>query len=107
MTCVLLQFDTPSDPGKLEEYNHWVTQTAVPSIIKAPGVTEMRAYRNMGGGSPQVTVMIEFASSNQAIAFMGTGTWNSIVATCRSLGVGTLSMSLLVPSPLLSGPLKP
>ena len=106
MACIMLQYDIPTDPDKLREYSYWVANDAMPSISKALGLKEMRAYRNFGKGSPEITVMIEFGQLNHAMSFLATETWNNLLTTCPSFGVSSLLVNLLVDSPLVPEPLK-
>ncbi|NLG51867.1 MAG: hypothetical protein GX552_17315 [Chloroflexi bacterium] len=56
-------------PDKIQAYTAWA-QSAVPRLLAAPGLSELRAYRPLIGDSQVVTVY-EFASLEDWI------TWNT------------------------------
>ena len=105
MACtIMLQYDPPANPVKLQEYSAWVTSEVIPSILNAEGAKEVRGYRAVGEGSPQVTALLEFEELNHAISFMASEAWTFIVTTSRSVGIGTLQVTLMIPSPLVPEP---
>jgi antibiotic biosynthesis monooxygenase (ABM) superfamily enzyme len=91
-------------PDKIEAYNAWA-KTAIPAVMKVPGMSEFRAYRPVTGGSQIVTVF-EFADLTSWETFFSHDEYQRLLLERRAFILNEVS-EVWGPSPLVPEPLRP
>ena len=102
MACVLCQYDPPDDDGLVAEYESWLRQGGLDEALSLDGVEGFRAYRNYGMTWPVVTAMIFFSDLKSALQAADTAAWRCIVANLTRMGCRDITLTVLVPSPIVS-----
>lgn len=107
MACVLCQFDLPQEPAELQAYSEWVVKEGINLILDSDGLTEMRVFRNLTGGSPQVTALIFFKDASSALRAASSTGWHALVTALTRYHCRDVTLTLLGPSPLFPESLRP
>lgn len=86
----------------LEEYLAF-SKNSFELIVKAPGLVEIGAYRNIAG-SPQVKTVTQWKNLADWANFMDSPDWQAIEWEMRNKYAKNISLSLWKPSPYDFGP---
>lgn len=76
-------------------------------MLKQPGVTEFRAYRNPTLTSPQVMAHIEFDGMDALMQFLVSDDYGMIMGDLRATGATNISVDIWDGSPVVPEPLRP
>ena len=101
MTCVLCQFDSPTDPALLEEYARWFAGEGLASLHAIEGLQELRVFRNYSGGRPLVTAMAFFPDIRLALQLAASDTWRTLAANLARWRCSDILLTVLEPSPIV------
>jgi len=102
MVLWVMKYDI--NPAKLDSYAEWA-QGAVPTLIGAGGVVELRGYRPVTG-SRSVVVTYEFADLAAWQAWYDSEAVQGILESSASMLLN-LETELWGPSPVLPQPIRP
>ena len=92
-------------PDKAEAYAKWASDSAIPLIMKIPGLVEFRGYRP-ASGSHQIATTYEFKDMAAWAAWMESSDYAKLTAEFRPF-VSNVSSELWGPSPVVPEPLRP
>lgn len=106
MALGILGWDLPP-AEQIETYNEKARTAWIPSVLKAPGVKEFRAYRNPLHTTPQVVVHVELDSLASWLKWIESEDYATIVADLRAVGCTNISAQVWGASPIVPEPLKP
>lgn len=101
---VLYVFKYDIHPDKGDVYTQFVRR-AIPVLLNAPGVVELRAYRP-AAGAPQVVATWEFADMAAWAGWQSNADVQKTVAELLPLTLN-LTNELWGPSPVVPAPLRP
>ena len=87
-----------------QAYGEWAKKT-VGTVLKAPGIVEFRANRNLLG-SPQVRSTAVWQSFADWAKYAESDEWQSLDAEFRSFAIN-IRIEIWGPSPVLPEPLRP
>lgn len=103
MVLYVQQYDV--NPDKAEAFTQWATESAIPRILKIPGLNEFRSYRPVAG-SHQIAVTYEFADMAALAAWLSHADYQKMLAEFRTF-VGRATAEVWGPSPVVPEPLRP
>jgi hypothetical protein len=106
MAAIVVTYDLPP-AGQVEEYVRWALDSTQNVLLKLPGITEVRAYRDPLRNTPQVMVLYEFDTFDSAVQYMHSDTYLRIHSEARGKGCTNLMARLLDSSPVLREPARP
>ena len=89
----------------LQAYVAWAKKT-IAAVLKAPGVVEYRALRNLMG-SPQVRSITVFRTLADWEKFAESEVWKTAEMELRTKFAAVIHIELWGPSPIVPEPLKP
>lgn len=89
----------------LQAYVAWAKKT-IAAVLKAPGVVEYRASRNLVG-SPQVRSITVFKTLADWQKFAESEVWKTAESELRTQFASVIHIELWGPSPIVPEPLKP
>lgn len=91
-------------PGKTEEFIEWA-KGAIPKILSAPGIVEMRSYRPAASDS-QIATTYEFADMASWAEWQSSEAMQQLNLEVRTYVV-SFRTELWGPSPVVPEPLRP
>jgi heme-degrading monooxygenase HmoA len=104
MTEIDLMYDFR--PGvDLNAYNEWAKK-AIAAILKAPGIIEFRAFRNVLG-SPLICATTVWQNLSDWSRFTEGGEWRKMEEELRAKFADNIQVGIWGPSPVVPEPLKP
>lgn len=103
MVLYVMHYDVR--PEKTEAFTKWATESAIPRILKIPGLVEFRSYRPMTG-SYQIAVTYEFSDMAAYAAWVSHADYQTMMTEFRPF-VSRLMAQLWGPSPVVPEPLRP
>ncbi|MBN2266119.1 MAG: antibiotic biosynthesis monooxygenase [Candidatus Aminicenantes bacterium] len=89
----------------LQAYAAWAKKT-IAAVLKAPGIVEFRAYRNILG-SPQVRSISVWKTLADWANFGESDVWKAAEAELRTQFASVIRYEVWGPSPVAPEPLKP
>jgi len=92
-------------PDKWDAYLKWATESAIPRIMKIPGLVQFRAYRPVTGPY-QVATIYEFADMAACAAWLSHADYQAIMAEFRPF-VSSQQADVWGPSPVVPTALRP
>ena len=104
MPLLVHTWDLPFAKSDLDWYQQRGSEW-VPMVLRQPGVTEFRAYRNPSQSSPQVMVHTEFETLDALQRWMASEEYHRIMGELR--GCGNISVAVWDNSPIVPRPRRP
>ena len=104
MAIVLGSYDLPTT--NLEAYGLWAMGT-VEVVLKAPGLRSFQGFRNLLPNTPGVLLTYDFDTIDNALQFVRSDVYTSLVAEAKALGISNTNISVWDVSPLSPEPLRP
>jgi quinol monooxygenase YgiN len=105
MAIVQASYNLPT--SNLEAYGKWATANIENVILKAPGLRSFQGFRNLLLNSPEVLLIYDFDSMENALQFVRSAAFAKMSAEAKSLGATDLNTQLWDVSPLTPEPLRP
>ena len=106
MALAILTWDMPS-AERLEVYQERARTAWLQSVLQQPGVTEVRGYHNPHQTTPQVMVLVEFATLDAWHRFLASERYGELMFELRAVGCTHITVQVWETSPLLPEPVKP
>lgn len=106
MPLLVLTYDLPP-AATLPAYVDRARSAWIPSVLRQPGVIEIRAYRNAAGSKPDVMTQVEFDSVLAVEGYLGSRQYASVISGLTASGCSSIAAQVWNPSPVAPGPLRP
>ena len=106
MPLLVLSYDLPL-AGAPPAYAEKARSAWVPSVLRQPGVNEVRAYRNAAGSKPDVMTHVEFESVAAVEGYLGSRQYASVVSGLTAAGCTSITAQVWSPSPIVPHPVRP
>ena len=106
MPLLVLTYDLPPSRA-ISAYADSARKAWIPSVLRQPGVVEIRAYRNATSTRPDVMTHVEFDSVQAVEGYLGSRQYSSVVMGLTSAGCTNIAAQVWNPSPVAPGPLRP
>ena len=103
MVVYVLKYDIR--PEKTEAFIKWATESAIPRILKIPGLVEFCSYRPVTGAH-QIASTYFFKDAAAVAAWLAHSEFDTITAELRSYAANVTG-ELWNPSPIVPEPLRP
>ena len=104
MALLMLTWDFPA-AGQMQDYNEkgkeWVA-----TILRQPGATQFRGFRNPFRTTPMAMIQIEFDNIESCLDFIESEDYANIATEMCDLGVSGISAQLWGASPTVPNLLK-
>jgi antibiotic biosynthesis monooxygenase (ABM) superfamily enzyme len=91
-------------PGKTDEFIEWA-KAAIPQILSAPGIVELRSYRPAVSDC-QIATTYEFADMASWAEWQASATMQQLLTEVRTFTTN-FRTELWGPSPVVPAPLRP
>ncbi len=105
MAIVLANYNLPT--SNLEAYGKWATANIESVILKAPGIRSFQGFRNFLLNSPDVLLIYDFDTPENAVQFVRSAAFAKMSAEAKSMGATDLNTQLWETSPFSPEPLRP
>ncbi len=107
MALYILSWDLPLAAEQLNEYGEKAKTVWIPTVLKQPGVKEFRAYRNLTGTTPQVTIHTEFDTMASLGQYLESEEYGNVITDLRATGVTNITAQVWGASPVVPDPIRP
>jgi hypothetical protein len=106
MSLLVLTYDLPPSAA-ISAYADRARSAWIPSVLRQPGVVELRAYRNATSTRPDAMAHVEFESVQAVEGYLGSRQYTIVISGLTAAGCTNIAAQVWNPSPVAPEPLKP